>query len=71
MLEELKNVLKLEALPKEAYKHVTLGGFVIARLDKIPAEGDKFEWAGYEFEVIDMDENRVDKVLATLLNKQR
>jgi len=66
MLEELKNVLKLETLPKEAYKHATLGGFVIARLNKIPAEGDKFDWAGYEFEVVDMDGNRVDKVLVAL-----
>lgn len=72
MLEQLKNVLKLETLPKEVYKHVTLGGFVIAHLNKIPAEGDKFEWAGYEFEVVDMDGNRVDKVLVTLNpNKQK
>jgi putative hemolysin len=69
MLKELKNVLKLETLPKEAYKHLTLGGFVAARLNKIPTESDKFEWAGYEFEVVDMDGNRVDKVLVTLISK--
>lgn len=68
-LEELKDVLKLEALPKEAYKYVTLGGFIIARLNKIPAEGDRVVWSGYEFEVIDMDRNRVDKVLARAENK--
>lgn len=69
-LEELKNVLKLEALPKEAYKHLTLGGFVATRLNKIPTESDKFEWLGYEFEVVDMDGNRVDKVLVTLSSKK-
>lgn len=66
MLEELKSVLRLKALPQEAYKHLTLGGFVATRLNKIPTEGDKFEWTGYEFEVVDMDGNRIDKVLVTL-----
>lgn len=66
MLEELKDILKLGTLPKEASRHVTLGGFIIAYLNKIPAEGDKFEWNNYTFEVMDMDGNRVDKVLITL-----
>jgi putative hemolysin len=25
--------------------------------------GDRFEWEGFSFEVVDMDGNRVDKVL--------
>ena len=64
MLEELKSALKLETLSEKTYKNVTLGGFVIAQLNKIPTEGDKFEWQGYKFEVVDMDNNRVDKILA-------
>ncbi|OGF99972.1 hypothetical protein A2Y99_01455 [Candidatus Gottesmanbacteria bacterium RBG_13_37_7] len=66
MLEELKELLKLESLPKEASRHVTLGGFIIAYFGKIPTEGDKFVWNNYTFEVMDMDGNRVDKVLVTL-----
>jgi putative hemolysin len=31
----------------------------------VPEEGDRFDWEGYCFEVVDMDERRVDKVLAT------
>jgi len=41
----------------------TLGGFVMYMLGRIPQVADIFETAGYRFEVIDMDKNRVDKVL--------
>ncbi len=42
----------------------SLGGFVIHVLGRIPKETDLFEEQGYRFEVIDMDKNRVDKILA-------
>ena len=41
----------------------TLGGFVMTHLGRIPAAADHFEWEGMRFEVMDMDGNRVDKVL--------
>ena len=41
----------------------TLGGFVVTQFGRIPAAGDHFEWAGWKFEVVDMDHRRVDKVL--------
>jgi len=41
----------------------TLGGFVIMQLGRIPTAADHFEWNGLRFEVMDMDGNRVDKVL--------
>ena len=41
----------------------TLGGFVMTHLGRIPAAADHFEWSGMRFEVMDMDGNRVDKVL--------
>ena len=34
-------------------------------LDRIPVVTDSFEASGFHFEVIDMDKNRVDKVLVT------
>ena len=36
-------------------------------LGRIPAVTDQFEVAGYRFEVVDMDKNRVDKMLLTRL----
>ncbi len=41
----------------------TLGGFVIARLDAMPKQGDQFEWHDLHFEVTKMDGRRIDKIL--------
>ncbi len=49
----------------------TLAGFILHHLQTIPATGDKLEWQGFNFEIIDMDGNRIDKVLVTLSDKMR
>ncbi len=41
----------------------TLAGFILHQLERIPAEGDRLDWKQYEFEIIDMDSSRIDKVL--------
>jgi len=41
----------------------TLGGFTIHVLGRIPRETDHFTSHGFRFEIVDMDNNRVDKVL--------
>ncbi|HSV55906.1 MAG TPA: hemolysin family protein [Magnetospirillaceae bacterium] len=41
----------------------TLAGFILDRLGKIPETADSLEWGGLRFEVVDMDGNRIDKVL--------
>lgn len=41
----------------------TMGGFALEILKEIPDTGDKFTWQGYEFEIVDMDKNRIDKML--------
>lgn len=65
-VDDLKELLHLEMLPREADSDFrTLGGFVIAQLDRIPAASESFEWAGWRFEVMDMDGSRVDKVLVS------
>ena len=62
---ELKTLLGLEVdLPNEAAAdYQTLGGFVVTQFGRIPAAGEHFDWAGWRFEVVDMDRRRVDKVL--------
>jgi CBS domain containing-hemolysin-like protein len=42
---------------------VTLAGFVLSRLDAIPKPGDHVTWAGWRFEVVDMDGPRIDMML--------
>ena len=43
----------------------TMGGFALHILKEIPQTGDKFEWGDFEFEIVDMDKNRIDKMLVT------
>lgn len=43
----------------------TLAGFMIEQLGRVPVVGDKFECVDWHWEVVDMDEKRIDKVLAT------
>jgi len=44
----------------------TLAGFILNELERIPSTGEKMEWRGFTFEVIDMDAQRIDKVLVSL-----
>ena len=62
---DLKVLLKLDQpLPMEGEAEFkTLGGFVLAQFGRIPREADLFDWAGWRFEVMDMDQHRIDKVL--------
>lgn len=41
----------------------TLAGFLLHQLERIPREGERVDWKQYEFEVVDMDATRIDKVL--------
>ena len=47
----------------------TLAGFVLHELEHIPKTGEKFDWRGFHFEIIDMDGQRIDKVLVTISDK--
>jgi putative hemolysin len=62
--DELKERLGLQGLPNNPRGDCqTVGGLVIDQLERIPTAGDRFEWGGFSFEVVDMDSHRVDKVL--------
>lgn len=62
--DEFKEIFNLRHLPDEE-EYETLGGFVMMQLGRIPQAADTFEWNGLCFEVMDMDDKRVDKVLVT------
>jgi putative hemolysin len=59
--DEFKEIFNLRHLPDEE-EYETLGGFVMMQLGRIPQPADKFEWDGLCFEVMEMDDKRVDKV---------
>ena len=44
----------------------TLAGFIIHSLEKIPTTGEILSWKTFKFEIVDMDQHRIDKILVTL-----
>jgi putative hemolysin len=65
-VDEFKDLFDLGELPGEDQGiYQTLAGFVVMQLGRIPAATDYFVWEGLKIEVVDMDGNRVDKVLVT------
>jgi len=64
-IEEIYSCLNLGGFSDKTASYYTLGGLVIHQLGKIPSATDRFEWHGFTVEVMDMDGNRVDKVLIT------
>jgi putative hemolysin len=65
-LSELNEFLGIKVDDKDS-EFSTIAGFMLFELQKIPRTGEKFNKYGYQFEVIDMDGNRIDKVLITRL----
>jgi putative hemolysin len=49
----------------------TLAGFILHELKRIPVTGEKFEWRGFDFEIVDMDGQRIDKVLVNISDEIR
>ncbi len=54
---------KTEWMNEGEHEFDTLAGFILHELERIPHAGEKFDWKGFTFEIIDMDGHRIDKVL--------
>lgn len=65
-VDELKNRLNIRDLPDEDRgRYNTLAGLLMAVSGHLPAVGEHVSCAGWDFEVVDLDGRRIDKVLAT------
>ncbi len=64
-LDELKQVLGISRLPGEDPDFHTLGGYLMARLNRVPMEADRVSAGDWRFEIVKMDGRRVDRVLVT------
>jgi putative hemolysin len=60
---------KAEWMHEGEHEFDTLAGFILHQLERIPQSGDKMEWKGFSFEVMDMDGHRIDKVLVAASNE--
>jgi putative hemolysin len=59
----LSHFEKTEWMNEGEHDFDTLAGFVLHELKHIPVTGERFEWNGFEIEIIDMDGQRIDKLL--------
>lgn len=60
----------IQGFDKNKIKFDTLAGLAMNHLKHIPKPGEKFEWLDYSFEIMDMDGNRVDKLLIRKLENE-
>lgn len=64
-MEEMR-IFSHEDLDSEEF--TTLGGMAMFFIGRIPQTGDLFEYKNLKFEIVDMDGERVDKLLVTRLD---
>jgi putative hemolysin len=57
---------KTEWMNEAEHDFDTLAGFVLHELEHIPQTGETFDWRGFSFEIIDMDGQRIDKLLVKI-----
>jgi putative hemolysin len=63
-VDKFKEIFEIEEMPGEDKGYYdTLGGFMLVQFGQIPSSGAYFIWNGLKFEVMDMDGQRIDKVL--------
>jgi putative hemolysin len=68
-LQELRDRLAVGPLPEEERgRYNTLSGMIMLLLGRVPRTGDKLDWDGWRYEIVDMDGKRIDKVLASPVN---
>ena len=58
------------ALPADR-DYATTAGFALAVLKHIPEVGERFAYGGWQFEIVDMDGFKIDKLLASEVKRKR
>ncbi len=57
---------KTEWMNEGEHEFDTIAGFVLHELERIPVTGETFEWRGFQFEIVDMDGQRIDKLIVKI-----
>ena len=65
-VEDMMHALAIDEMP-DADNYETLAGFMMYKLRKIPRPADTVIFAGYKFEVVDVDHFKIDQLLVTRL----
>ncbi|KPF90351.1 DNA-binding protein [Rhodopseudomonas sp. AAP120] len=62
-VDEFGDLLPVSIPPHRDYH--TVAGLVLQHYGALPGIGDKFEYQGWQLEILDLDGRRIDKILAT------
>jgi CBS domain containing-hemolysin-like protein len=65
-IPDVQRVLGIDDMP-DPTEYETLAGFLMVTLRRLPRRTDAVEWAGYRFEVMDVDAHKIDQVMVTRL----
>ena len=62
-IDDAARELGLERLGDEQNDYHTIAGFILYLAGEIPRTGASFSYNGYRFKVVEMDHNRIDKIM--------
>jgi putative hemolysin len=68
-IDDAARALSLSRLGGEYGDYHTLAGFILDLAGEIPKTGARFDYHGYRFKIVDMDGNRIDKVVISRLRE--
>ncbi|MTB68359.1 DUF21 domain-containing protein [Providencia sp. wls1943] len=63
-IEDVQRILDIDEFP-DFSNYETIAGFMMYRLRKMPKRTDYVKYAGYKFEVVDIDNYKIDQLLVT------
>ena len=63
-VDDVENTLDIRRMPEEE-TYETMAGFMMYMLRRVPKLTDRVNYAGYRFEVVDVEGARIDQVLVT------
>lgn len=66
-IDDVKKALDIEELPGEG-NYDTIAGFMIYSLKRIPKKSESIEAVGFKFEVVDIDNYKIDQLLVSKQN---
>ncbi|MEG3110419.1 MULTISPECIES: hemolysin family protein [unclassified Pantoea] len=68
-IDDVMRVLHIDDFPQSG-NYETIGGFMMFMLRKIPKRTDFVKFAGFKFEVVDIDSYRIDQLLVTRIEER-
>jgi len=69
-IDDVMSVLDIDDFPRSD-NYETIGGFMMYMLRKIPKRTDSIKHAGYKFEVVDIDNYKIDQILVTRVSQEK